>query len=141
LVLWLGAASCRPASENAKPVQPPAAPVLPAAAPKPVGKPQKGVASYFGREIAGRTTASGAPAKPRAMTAASRTLPLGSSARVTNTETGKAVNVTVTDRGPYAKHRVIDVSSKAASKLGMKKKGVARVKVQQVQTPQKPPSG
>jgi rare lipoprotein A len=115
--------------------------VQPAAAPKPVGKPQKGVASYFGEEIAGQTTASGAPARPQAMTAASRTLPLGSKAQVTNTETGKAVNVTVTDRGPYAKHRVIDVSSKAASKLGMTQKGVAPVKVQRVETPQKPPSG
>lgn len=90
---------------------------------------QVGAASYFGAELAGKTTATGAKAKPSALTAASRTLPLGARAKVTNLASGKSVKVTVADRGPYAKHRIVDVSAKAARKLGMKTRGVARVKV------------
>ena len=99
-------------------------------------RPQTGTASYFGAEQTGRTTASGDPAKPAStLTAASKTLPLGTKAKVTNEDTGKSVKVTVVDRGPYAKHRVIDVSAKAARKLGMKTSGVARVKVQPLGAP------
>jgi rare lipoprotein A len=97
---------------------------------------QTGTASYFSQEMAGKTTASGDPAKPAStLTAASRTLPLGTKAKVVNEDTGKSVNVTVVDRGPYVKHRVIDVSSKAARKLGMKKDGLAHVKVQPLHVP------
>ncbi len=98
-------------------------------------RPQHGKASWFGREVAGKTTASGKPARPGAMTAASRTLPLGTKARVTNKETGKSVRVTVTDRGPYAKGRVVDVSRAAAEKLGMKEDGTASVKVTPLEVP------
>ena len=106
-----------------------------AAAAKPPAHVQTGYASYFDGKKAGKATASGAPAKPGAMVAASRTLPLGTTAKVVNAETGKAVNVTVVDRGPYAKRRVMDVSAKAATQLGMKKDGVARVKVQPLHLP------
>lgn len=99
--------------------------------------PQTGVASYFSPELAGKTTASGAPAAPGAMTAASPTLPLGATAKVTNTETGQSVHVTVTDRGPFAKGRILDVSPKAADRLGMKEDGVAKVKVQPVKVPRR----
>ena len=99
------------------------------------GKPQHGVASYYGVHAGGKTTASGKRFRPGKLTAASRTLPLGTKARVVNKETGKSVNVTVTDRGPYAKHRVLDVSPKAAEHLGMKADGVASVKVQPLQLP------
>jgi rare lipoprotein A len=117
----------------------PALAAEPAAKPAaPSGKPQHGTASYFGPELAGRTNADGSVAKPAStMTAASRTLPLGTKARVTNTETGKSVEVKVVDRGPYAKHRVLDVSAKAAGKLGMKHDGVAPVKVQPLHAPPK----
>lgn len=97
--------------------------------------PQTGVASYFGPELNGQKTASGETVKPGALTAASPTLPLGTTAKVTNAETGQSVHVTVTDRGPYAKGRILDVSPKAADRLGMKEDGVAKVKVQPVRAP------
>jgi rare lipoprotein A len=71
------------------------------------------------------------------MTAASRTLPLGTVAKVTNQKTGQSVAVEVNDRGPYAKGRILDVSEKAATRLGMKHDGVAPVKVQPL--PKDPP--
>jgi rare lipoprotein A len=61
--------------------------------------------------------------------------PLGTTAKVTNTETGKSVHLTVTDRGPYAKDRILDVSPKAADHLGMKESRVADVKVEPVKIP------
>jgi rare lipoprotein A len=97
------------------------------------------MASYYGPEFAGKTTASGAPHDPHAMTAASRTLPLGTTAKVTSQETGKSVAVEVNDRGPYAKRRIIDLSPKAAKRLGMKHDGVAAVTVQPLNVP--PPQG
>ena len=96
---------------------------------------QTGTASYYGPEFAGRVTASGEPHDPTDMTAASRTLPLGTEAKVTNKETGKSVGVEVNDRGPYAKGRILDVSPRAAAKLGMKDDGVAPVKVQPLPAP------
>jgi rare lipoprotein A len=90
---------------------------------------QTGVASYYTPRLAGKPTASGEPHKPNALTAASRTLPLGTTARVTNTENGKSVTVKVDDRGPYAKNRILDVSPKAAKHLGFKHDGVAHVAV------------
>lgn len=105
------------------------------------GKAQTGVASYYGTHQAGKTTASGKPLKPHHMTAASRTLPLGTKAKVVNRDNGKSAEVTVTDRGPYAKGRVIDVSPKAAEQLGMKDDGVAPVKVKPVALPPPKPKG
>jgi rare lipoprotein A len=68
-------------------------------------------------------------------TAASKTLPLNSEAKVTNLKTGRSVDVTITDRGPYAKHRVIDLSPAAAKEVGIdKKEGVARVEVKPDET-------
>lgn len=96
---------------------------------------QRGKASYY--RPAGKITASGHPARPQALTAASKTLPLGARAKVTNVETGKSVRVTITDRGPYAKGRILDVSPKAAEKLGMKDDGVAPVKVKPESVPAK----
>lgn len=102
------------------------------------GKVQTGVASYYGPHHAGKTTASGKPMKPDHMTAASPNLPLGTKAKVVNRDNGKSATVTVDDRGPYSKGRVIDVSPKAAEKLGMKDDGVAPVKVKPVEPPPKP---
>jgi rare lipoprotein A len=103
------------------------------------GKVQKGVASYYGPGFAGKKTASGKPMKPGHMTAASPTLPLGTKAKVTNRENGRSAHVTVTDRGPYAKGRIIDVSPKAAEQLDMKDDGVAPVKVQPTELPPEKP--
>jgi rare lipoprotein A len=65
-----------------------------------------------------------------AMTAASKNLPLGAKAKVTNLETGKTADVKINDRGPVRKGRVIDVSKRAANQLGMKQESVAPVKVE-----------
>jgi rare lipoprotein A len=135
-----GLAACDRPQPQAQPPPPPVAPVRPAVAPRPAARlppAQTGVASYYGAEFAGRTTASGEPHNPSAMTAASRSLPLGTTAKVTNTKTGQSVAVKVNDRGPYAKGRILDVSPKAANHLGMKEKGVARVKVQPLRVPAK----
>jgi rare lipoprotein A len=99
------------------------------------GRPQVGKASYYGAHQAGRTTASGKPLKPHRLTAASKTLPLGTRAKVIDRETGKSVRVTVTDRGPFRKGRILDVSPRAAEKLGMKDDGVASVKVVPLKEP------
>jgi rare lipoprotein A len=80
-------------------------------------------------------TASGARLHAGALTAASPNLPLGARSKVTNVETGKSVNVVVTDRGPYAKRRVLDVSRAAADRLGGKRKGVATVAVKLAAVP------
>jgi len=126
VVLGLGAAGG--AWTEPKPSAPAARPAAPV---------QTGVASYFGEALTGRRTASGETVKAGGMTAASRTLPLGTTAKVTNTETGKSAKVTVNDRGPFVKGRIIDVSPKAADHLDMKEDGVARVKVQPLTTPRK----
>jgi rare lipoprotein A len=100
------------------------------------GRRQKGAASYYGKHFSHKKTASGVPLDPNKKTAASKTLPLGTKAEVTNKENGKTTEVVVTDRGPYAKDRVIDVTPKAAEELGMKKDGVTEVEVKPVEVPQ-----
>ncbi len=96
-------------------------------APKPLGS---GNASYYGDELAGNPTASGERFDPTKLTAAHRTLPLGSRVRVTNTRTGDAVIVRINDRGPFHGQRVIDLSKAAARKIGMLGAGTARVKLE-----------
>ena len=85
------------------------------------------VASYYGKEHAGRRTASGERFNPGAMTAAHRTLRFGTKVRVTNTRNGKSVVVKINDRGPFVKGRSIDLSSGAARAIGMG--GTAHVKL------------
>src|SRR5579871_2945609 len=96
---------------------------------------QIGKASYYGPRHGQPTTASGAKLHAAAMTAASPHLPLGTRAKVTNLKTGKSVPVVVTDRGPYAKGRILDVSRAAADHLGMKRDGVAPVVVKPLSKP------
>jgi peptidoglycan lytic transglycosylase len=91
---------------------------------------QVGKASWYGAKQQGKKTASGARFDQRQLTAAHRTLPLGTSAKVTNLETGQAVQVEITDRGPHAKGRIIDLSRAAAQRIGLKKDGTARVRVE-----------
>jgi len=83
------------------------------------------VASWYGSLFRGKKTASGKAFDPNAMTAASRTLPLGSKVRVSNPSTGKSATVTINDRVPFVKGRGIDLSAGAAKKIGLK--GVAPV--------------
>jgi rare lipoprotein A (peptidoglycan hydrolase) len=91
---------------------------------------QVGNASWYGAAQDGKETASGETFDQKKLTAAHRTLPLGSKAVVTNLETGKSVKVTINDRGPYVKGRKIDLSRAAAQKIGMSKKGVTKVKIE-----------
>ena len=72
---------------------------------------------------------SGEPYNPNALTAASRNLPMGSTVKVTNPETGRSVKVRINDRGPFVHGRSLDLSKSAAEKIGITHKGVARVKV------------
>jgi rare lipoprotein A len=89
-----------------------------------------GEASYYGRELAGNRTASGERFNPMGMTAAHRTLPLGSKLRVTNKSNGKSVIVRINDRGPFVKHRLIDVSLGAAHEINMVRAGHAQVRLE-----------
>jgi rare lipoprotein A len=95
------------------------------------GARQEGQASYFrGGQDGNTRTATGEPVDPRSDTAASRDLPLGSEATVTNKQTGQSVDVRITDRGPARQDRVIDLSEKAAEDIGMERTGVAPVTVE-----------
>lgn len=95
------------------------------------GTPQAtvGMASYYGKEFAGRKTASGERFNPNALTAAHRTLPFGTRVRVTDLKSGRSVVVTVNDRGPFKKARIIDLSYQAAKEIGMILKGTGKVRV------------
>ena len=89
-----------------------------------------GTASFYGRELAGNRTASGERFDPDALTAAHRTLPLGSLLRVTNKANGKSVVVRVNDRGPVHKSLVLDMSWAAAKALAMVRAGKAMVSLE-----------
>jgi peptidoglycan lytic transglycosylase len=88
---------------------------------------QRGIASWYGRAWRGRRTASGMRFDDRAMTAAHLWLPFETTARVTNVENGRSIDVVVNDRGPYHRGRIIDLSAKAAEALGIKECGIAEV--------------
>jgi len=94
----------------------------------------EGQASYYGRELAGNRTSSGERFDPMALTAAHRTLPLGSLVRVTNLANGRSVIVRVNDRGPFVRSRLIDVSLGAAREIGMVAQGRAQVRLELVRT-------
>ena len=93
---------------------------------------ETGLASFYGPGFHGRTTASGEPYDQEDMTAAHPTLDFGSRVRVTNLSNGESVVVRVTDRGPYVRGRIIDVSVGAARELRFMKRGVTRVRLQQL---------
>ncbi|MBW4641786.1 MAG: septal ring lytic transglycosylase RlpA family protein [Goleter apudmare HA4340-LM2] len=90
----------------------------------------QGIASYYGYDWAGNRTASGKRFNPEGMTAAHRSLPFGTRVRVTNTRNGRSVVVSITDRGPYIRGRIIDLSLGAARVIGMIGSGIAPVKVE-----------
>jgi len=89
----------------------------------------EGIASWYGKDFHGKKTASGETYNMYNLTAAHRTLPLGSRVRVTNLDNGKKVVVRINDRGPFEKGRIIDLSYEAARQLDMLHKGTARVKL------------
>jgi rare lipoprotein A len=97
---------------------------------------QVGKASVYSHRFAGKPMADGAPMDPHDDNAASKTLPLGTRARVTNLENGRSATVTIEDRGPYVKGRIIDLSPATAQRLGIDhREGVAEVKVAPVSPP------
>ena len=91
---------------------------------------QVGLASWYGSAWQGRPTASGERFDVGKLTAAHRTLPLATKVRVTNLENGRWVEVRVNDRGPYIRGRVLDLSTRAAELLGMRKEGLALVRIE-----------
>ena len=93
---------------------------------------QEGNASWYGREQHGQLTASGERFDMRALTAAHRTLRLGTRVRVTNLRNGRSVEVRINDRGPYGHGRIIDVSWAAAKALDMIDAGVVPARVEVV---------
>jgi rare lipoprotein A (peptidoglycan hydrolase) len=115
-----------------------AAPQLPQPKPTPDLSARKrvGKASFYAKQFFGKTMANGAPMDPWGNNAASRTLPLGTTAKVTNVETGKTAVVKIEDRGPYVDGRVVDLSPGTAEKIGLTpRKGVTKVVVAPITVP------
>lgn len=90
---------------------------------------QSGKASFYADKFQGRKTANGETFRQGKMTAAHKTLPFGTKVKVTNLDNGKTVKVRINDRGPFVAGRIIDLSKKAAKKIGMVNSGVANVKI------------
>jgi len=91
---------------------------------------ETGVASWYGRDFQGRTTASGEIFDQNGISAAHRTLPLGTVLNVTNLDNFKSIMVRINDRGPFVKGRVLELSFGAAKELGFVTQGTARVKIE-----------
>ena len=91
---------------------------------------QSGKASYYAKKFNGRRTASGQKFRSYKRTAAHNTLPFGTKVKVTNLRNGRTVKVRINDRGPFVAGRIIDLSRKAARRIGMLDEGVASVKIE-----------
>jgi rare lipoprotein A len=100
------------------------------------GRKEKGHGSFYADRFANQKMANGRRMNPNSNVAASKTLPLGSVAKVTNLDNGKTATVKVEDRGPYVKGRVVDVAPKVANQLDMKSKGVPPVEVKPITLPE-----
>jgi len=108
------------------------------------GKPvfsEVGIASWYGVNYNHRNAADGSIYDEDGMTAAHRTLPMGSIVRVTNLATGKQIMVRITDRGPFSPTRVIDLSKGAALAIGLYRAGVGKVRVEAFANPTADPAG
>lgn len=100
------------------------------------GKKRVGKASFYAHMFAGRKMADGKKMDPQHDNAASRTLPLGTTAKVTNLETGKSAFVTIQDRGPYVDGRIVDLSPATAREIGLShRQGITRVEVSPLAVP------
>lgn len=100
------------------------------------GPTQHGRASYYHSRFNGRRMANGERFDPNLPTAAHKTLPLGTVVRVTNLENGRSAVVKVTDRGPYVRGRIIDLTPRTAEHLDMKQEGVVAVAVTPLRAPE-----
>ncbi len=93
------------------------------------GYEEEGIASWYGKDFHGKKTSNGEIYNMHAMTAAHKTLPIGTYVKVTRLDNGKEAIVRVNDRGPFVKGRIIDLSYKAASELGIADSGTAKVEI------------
>ncbi|MCB1230370.1 MAG: septal ring lytic transglycosylase RlpA family protein [Verrucomicrobiae bacterium] len=99
------------------------------------GETQHGSASWYSVRTNGRRTASGVPLSDHEYTAAHRSLPFGTLVKVTNQRNGRSQIVRITDRGPYIRGRIIDVSKKTADELDMVRSGVIPVEIEVLRAP------
>jgi len=100
------------------------------------GRKRRGIASFYAQRFAGRLMADGTRMDPQGDNAASKTLPLGTTARVTNLATGKSAVVTIKDRGPYVQGRIVDLSPETARQVGITRdQGLAKVEVEPIAVP------
>lgn len=128
-------------SRTAPPVE--SSPRVPDEIPRSYGKPimtEVGLASWYGPPYAGRKGADGKVYDQNAMTAAHLTLPLGTIVRVTNLTNGESAIVRITDRGPFVRGRIIDLSLAAAKATGVYRAGVAKVRLEAYAPPDHPVS-
>ena len=137
LVALLGFVAVGASLAQTPPTTAPAAPAAPATTPTPApaaksADSMEGLAAVYSDKLAGRKTASGQVFSQSKLTAAHPSLAFGTKVKVTNTKNGKSVDVTVNDRGPTQAGRVIDLTSAAASKIGIGKKAMAPVKLEVV---------
>ncbi|MEI6127183.1 MAG: septal ring lytic transglycosylase RlpA family protein [Pseudomonadota bacterium] len=101
--------------------------------PSALGYTEEGIASWYGDDFHGKPTSSGEPYNMHGMTAAHKTLPLGTHVKVVHRENGKSIIVRVNDRGPFVSGRIIDLTYSAAKQLGMVDPGTIPVRVEAVQ--------
>jgi rare lipoprotein A len=100
------------------------------------GHKRVGMASVYAKRFTRHKMANGAPMQPQSDNAASKTLPIGTTAKVTNVNTGESAVVKIEDRGPYVKGRIVDLSPSTAQKIGIdSKEGVAKVSVEPIAVP------
>jgi len=134
MVLVIG--GCTGNQYNSQVTNPPPLAAVPVAPPPPAQPRARVVkASWYGPGLSGHVTATGERFNPNSLTAASTNLPLGSVVRVTNPENGRSVKVRINDCGPYVHGRSMDLSKRAAEKLGITHDGVAHLKVTPVKVP------
>ena len=133
----LGIAGCSAYSPaSPRPVPAPAiAPAVRAETAPAAGSGRVTMASWYGPGFIGQRTASGEVYRRNDLTAASRSLPLGTHVRVTNLSTGRSVVVRINDRGPYVHGRGIDLSERAAQRIGLNHSGIARVSIARLDEP------
>jgi rare lipoprotein A len=144
LVLCMAASGCHHRAVQAPAPPPPPATAIEQPAPAPEATPEQprharwretGLASWYGAPYRNARSADGEIYDERGMTAAQRTLPMGTIVRVTDLATHRSAIVTITDRGPFVPGRIIDLSRAAAQKIGLLHAGVARVRVEVLRWP------
>jgi rare lipoprotein A len=99
------------------------------------GSVQSGLASYYHDSLHGNQTASGQIYDKNRVSAAHKTLPLGTRVRVTDLDSGRSLVVRINDRGPFVKGRIIDLSRRAAAELDMLQRGLAKVRLEVLSLP------